>query len=303
MEILYWLESIRVPFLTEILLLITHLGEETAFLVTALIVFWCVDKNRGYYIMSVGFCGTITNQFLKLAYKVPRPWVRDPNFTAVEDAIPEATGYSFPSGHCQSAVGTFGGLAMTTKRKALRVIFIVIAVLVPFSRMYLGVHTPRDVIVGCASGLLLAILMRYLCDGKYVRTTMLAMAGLSVVYLVYARFLVDASSMDSYNYTHGVQNAFTLMGAIFGMVIVQFVDEKWLHFEVKAVWWAQILKVVGGLALALLVKSGLKAPFNALFGENIGRTLRYFVLVLIAGCLWPLSFRFFSKLGRKENEA
>ena len=57
MELLYLLESIRTPMLDEIMLLITRLGEETAFLVTALIVFWCVDKRKGYYIMAVGFFG------------------------------------------------------------------------------------------------------------------------------------------------------------------------------------------------------------------------------------------------------
>ena len=51
MKFLYMLESIRIPVLNELMLLITHLGGETAFLVVALIMFWCVDKRRGYYIL------------------------------------------------------------------------------------------------------------------------------------------------------------------------------------------------------------------------------------------------------------
>lgn len=301
MEVLYWLESIRVPFLTELMLLITRLGEETAFLVAALIVFWCLDKNRGYYLMAVGFCGTILNQFLKLLCKIPRPWVLDPNFNAVEEAIPAATGYSFPSGHSQSSVGVFGGLAMTTKQKVLRWIFIVIAVLVPFSRMYLGVHTPADVLVGSLSALALVFLFRFVNDGKYIKPMLLGMAGLSVAYLIFAQLIIDPSNMDSYNYTHGVQNAYTLMGAIFGMVVVYFMDEKYIHFQVKAVWWVQIVKVVGGAALVLLVKAGLKAPLNSLFGEYPGRAVRYFLMVLVAGCVWPLTFRWFASLGKKEK--
>lgn len=301
MQLLYLLESIRVPFITELMLLITHFGEETAFLVAALIVFWCLDKNRGYYLMGVGFCGTIVNQFLKLLCRVPRPWVLDPDFHAVEGAIPEATGYSFPSGHSQSAVGTFGGLALTGKNKILRWIFIAIAVLVPFSRMYLGVHTPADVLVGSLCAVVLIFLMRYLSEGRHVGATLIGMAVLSVLYWVFAQFLIDPTQMDAYNYSHGVQNAYTLMGAIFGMVIVYFVDKKWLNFPVKAVWWAQILKVALGLVLALLVKSGLKAPLNALFGEYPGRAVRYFLLVLVAGIVWPLSFRWFARLGKKEG--
>lgn len=301
MQILYWMESIRNPFLTELMLLITHLGEETAFLVAALIVFWCVDKNRGYYLMAVGFCGTIVNQFLKLLCKVPRPWVKDPGFVAVEEAIPEATGYSFPSGHSQSSVGVFGGLALTGKNKILGRIFIAIAVLVPFSRMYLGVHTPQDVLVGSLSALALVFLFRFVNEGKHIRAMLLGMAGLSVAYLIFAQFLIDPADMDTYNYTHGVQNAYTLMGAIFGMVVVNFVDEKWVHFQVKACWWAQILKMVGGLLLVLAVKIGLKTPLNALFGDYPGRGVRYFLVVLVAGCLWPLTFRWFAGLGKREK--
>ena len=66
------------------LLAITTLGEETAFLALALIFFWCIDKRRGYLLMAVGFAGTILNQFMKLWFRVPRPWVLDENFTILE---------------------------------------------------------------------------------------------------------------------------------------------------------------------------------------------------------------------------
>ena len=112
MQFLYFLESIRIPGLNEFMLGITYFGDEIAFLVTALILFWCVDKRQGYYILSVGFLGTIANQFMKLWFRIPRPWVQDPNFTILEQAREAATGYSFPSGHTQSSVGTFGGIGV-----------------------------------------------------------------------------------------------------------------------------------------------------------------------------------------------
>lgn len=95
MGLLYLLEDIRVPVLNEFMLAITTLGEETAFLVIALVLFWCVDKYLGYYILSVGFVGTILNQFLKLWFRIPRPWILDPNFTILEQAREAASGYSF----------------------------------------------------------------------------------------------------------------------------------------------------------------------------------------------------------------
>ena len=145
MELLYWFESIRNPALDTFMGLVTRLGEETFFMVAALFVFWCVDKRRGYYLLAVGFTGTLINQFLKIVCRVPRPWVRDPDFTIVEAAREGAAGYSFPSGHTQSAVGVFGGVARFTRRWWLRGVCVVLLLLVSVSRMYLGVHTPADV--------------------------------------------------------------------------------------------------------------------------------------------------------------
>ena len=116
MEFLYLLEKFRMPGLNELMLAVTTLGEETAFLVIGLIVFWCVDKQKGYYVMAAGFAGTMMSQIMKLSCRIPRPWVLDPQFSILEQAREAAAGYSFPSGHTQTAVGTFGCLAASTNR-------------------------------------------------------------------------------------------------------------------------------------------------------------------------------------------
>lgn len=186
MGLLRILENIRIPVLNEFMLAITTLGEETAFLMIALILFWCVNKYWGYYILSVGFAGVVTNQFLKLTFRIPRPWVLDENFTILEQAREAATGYSFPSGHTQSAVGTFGGIAYTTKNKMLRILCVVLAVLVAFSRMYIGVHTPKDVIVSVMIGAILVLAFKPLVlgnDHKYIPVLFLGMFLYVVAYL------------------------------------------------------------------------------------------------------------------------
>ena len=120
MTLLYWFESIRLPALDAFMSLVTRLGEETFFMAAALFVFWCRDKRRGYYLLSVGFVGTLVNQWLKIVCRVPRPWVRDPNFTIVESAKEAAGGYSFPSGHTQNVGGTFAAISITTRHNWLR---------------------------------------------------------------------------------------------------------------------------------------------------------------------------------------
>lgn len=305
MEFLYLLEKIRIPVVNEFMLAITHLGAETAFLVIALVLFWCVDKRRGYYILSVGFIGTLLNQFMKLSFRVDRPFEKDPNFTILEQAREGASGFSFPSGHTQSSVGTFGGIAYTAKNKWTRILAIVIAVLVPFSRMYVGVHTPQDVLVAAAIAVLLIFIVKPLVygdDGKHIPLLLGIMILLSVGYLLFVELFKFPEDINTERLESGVESAYTLLGALVGLIVVCFVDEKWLSFSTQAVLWAQILKVLLGLALVLVVKSGMKSVLNLLFGDYFGRAVRYFLIVIVAGIVWPLSFKFFGKIGKKKSK-
>ena len=306
MEFLYLLESIRFPALTELLSLITRLGEETAFLVAALIIFWCVDKYKGYYTLGVGLVGTLINQFLKITCRIPRPWVKDPNFHIVESAREAATGYSFPSGHTQTAVGTFGAIAAFTKKSWIRIVAIMLAILVGFSRMYLGVHTPEDVIVGAIQSLVFVFLFLPMSKEQGRKMIPWVFGGLLVLsgaYLAYVTWYPFPVNIDAHNYESAIKNAYTLIGCSVGILIVYFVDEKKLHFDTNAIWWAQILKIIFGLAAVLLVKEGLRSPLEALFGGHmIARAVRYCLIVVVAGVVWPLSFKWFGRLGRKEKD-
>lgn len=303
MGFLRFLESIRMPWLDEFMLLITQFGDETVFLVTALVLFWCVDKYRGYYVLSVGFIGTLLNQFMKLFFRIPRPWVLDPEFTILEQAREGAGGYSFPSGHTQSSVGTFGAIAYTTKNRWIRIAAIAVTILVPFSRMYIGVHTPADVLVAAAMAVALIFLLKPVVLGnckKYMPALLAVMTAMAIGFLLYVELFPFPENIDEHNLASGIKNAYTLLGALLGLLVVYIADEKWLHFSVKAVWWAQILKVAFGVGAVLVVKSGLKAPINALFGTSAGTAVRYFLIVIVAGIVWPLTFRWFGKLGNKE---
>ena len=303
MEFLYLLEKIRVPGLNELMLAVTELGGEMPFLIIALVVFWCVDKRRGYYVLSVGFLGTLTNQFMKLWFRVPRPWVLDPNFTILEQAREAAAGYSFPSGHTQNAVGTFGALAITTKTRWIKVLSVVLAVLVPFSRMYVGVHTPADVLVAAAMAVAFLMLLRPVIfrkdEGNVLRLFTVLML-LSAAFLCFVEFWNFPADIDPHNLQSGIKNAYTLIGSLVGLVIVYFVDNKYIRFETSAIWWVQILKVALGFLAVLAVKSGLKTPIEMICGGHmIARAIRYFLIVIMAGIIWPLTFKWLSKLGRK----
>lgn len=304
MELLYWFESIRNPVLDTLMSLATHLGEETFFMVGALFVFWCVDKRKGYYLLSVGFVGTLVNQWLKIICRVPRPWVKDPNFTIVEAARAEATGYSFPSGHTQTAVGFFGGVAQFTGQLWLRIICIAILLLVSVSRMYLGVHTPADVGVSFVVAAALVFVLYPLLESTLwfpnrIYGILGVMLAFSLAFVGFMEFFPFPAGIDPENLAHAVKNAYSMAGAVGGMLLVSVFDNKLLQFPNRAPWWGQAVKLIGGLLLVVLVRSLLKTPLLALFnGHDAAHAVRYFLMVLAAGCLWPMTFRFFERYSR-----
>ena len=307
MSFLYWLESIRNPALDRVMQFITLFGEELMFMLVALVAFWCVEKKEGYYLLFVGFLGTVLNQFLKLFFRIPRPWVRDPDFTIVESAREGATGYSFPSGHTQNVVGTLGGLARWHKNLWMRIGCIALLALCAFSRMYLGVHTPADVGVSVAIALVLIFvlypLVRRAAEApKRMYILLGVMTAMSLAFVLYANLWKFPADIAAENLYEGRKNSYSLFGALLGFCVGYGVEQRYIRFEVKAIWWAQLLKVAGGLALLLAFKEGLKLIFNAVGFTWLGtNAIRYFVVVILASIVWPLTFSWFSTLGRKEK--
>lgn len=305
MPFLYFLESIRAPFLDSFFSVVTMLGEETFFILFGLVFFWCIDKKQGYYLLSVGFIGLAVNQFLKMFFRVPRPWVKDQNFTIVESARAEATGYSFPSGHTQASVGAFGAVARWNSNKILRTICITFCVLVPLSRLYLGVHTLLDVGVSIIIALLLIfglypVLSKCFENKKTMRILFSTMVALSLGLLAFLYLYNFPADLDQHNYASAMKYGYTMLGCTAGIFIVFEIDERFIRFDTSGTLGAQIIKVVLGIIPLLLIKEGLKAPLLAVFnGSVIADGLRYFIIVLYLGCIWPLTFKWFSKLFRR----
>lgn len=304
MELLYTLKNIRTPLLDTVMGLVTNLGGEAVFIAAAIIVFWCLSKSCGYYMMTVGFAGTIINQFLKLWFRIPRPWVKDPGFTIVESARAEATGYSFPSGHTQNAFAVFGAPARYFKSTALRIVLVLLIALTAFSRMYVGVHTPLDVGVSLIVGTVLVfVIYPFFRDMDRSPKKVYIIFGIFIVmaaaFVVFVELYDFPADIDTDNYASGLKNAYMILFCAVGLLLTFYVDTKYVRFPTQAVWWAQIIKVVAGLGILLALKAVLKAPLLALFGgHSVAHGVRYFIVIIFAGILWPMTFKYFARLGK-----
>ena len=340
MEFLRFLEKLRTPVGDFFFSLVTHLGEETFFLAIAILFFWCISKRQGYYILITGVVGSVVNQWLKIVCRIPRPWLLDKNFKPVGAAIEEATGYSFPSGHTQNIAGTYGCIARYNKQKWLRITCIAVILLVAFSRMYLGVHTPLDVVTSLGIAALLVFGFYFVfrteeSTDKYLFWVVIGSVILSVAFIIYVSLLSGEglAAPDLKNLREAKKNAATLAGCLFGLALVYPLDKYVVKFDTKGRWYSQLIKFVVGIAIVFVIKEGFRAPLEALThlftdGECVkacvcggghliegecdfscvcgagyaARAIRYFLIVAFAGGVWPLTFKFFEGLRIEKLE-
>ena len=288
MSFLYLLESIRNPFLDVVVQLITHLGSEMLFIVVGIFMLWCMDKKQGYFILLTGFFGVYLNQFLKILCRVPRPWVLDPDFTIVESARAEATGYSFPSGHSQN-IATLGTYFSERVRKVWFIVAAsILILLVGFSRMYLGVHYPSDVIVGVILGVSVTIGFGILYDkAKNKNLLMLIMLITLVPFFIAFMFEKDDNALSL------AANFYKMFGMFSGLLVGSLFEENVVKYDISGPIWKKALRVVIVVGLVLAVKEGFKLLYKGAGIEVslIMDSIRYFIMLFVSLGLCPLLFK------------
>lgn len=140
-------EHLRTDMLTPFMKSVTFLGNGGWFWILCAVVLLAIPKTRktGYAaVFSLIFGAIVTNLLLKNIVARPRP------FAEIEALIPMITkpkDFSFPSGHTTASFAVaLVMLRMLPKKFGIPAV--VLAALVAFSRLYLGVHYPTDVLTG-----------------------------------------------------------------------------------------------------------------------------------------------------------
>ena len=294
MEILRMLESIRTPFLDSAIGLITRLGEEIIGIAVFCMIYWCINKRAAYRIGVAFFLSGLTVQGMKICFRIDRPWIADPTLTPVPSALEQATGYSFPSGHTQSAAALYGSLGAQIKRKPAKAILLLIALLVAFSRMYLGVHTLLDVTASLIiSSLFVLLAMKVVtfgaADKKREFFVSLLMGLYAIAVIVVAVALYSSATIGHSDVSDSLKGA----GAGIGLAVGMFIERVYIDFPVKTKGLLlQIVKFILGFAGVLIIKEGLKLAIGT--GLVIDM-IRYFLILVWMSALFPLIIkRFFT---------
>lgn len=290
-EFLRFLEGIRTPLFNNVFLAVTLLGDAWFTAAVCVVLLWCVDKRRGFKLVFFLLAGVVTNQFLKNLFRVPRPFVRDRGFAVVEGAKPN--GYSFPSGHTQSAVSVYGGAAYLWRGRALTTVSAVIIILVAFSRMYLGAHTPADVLFPLLFDGAMIVVLNAGFD-KSERSAPLRLLFGCVLLAVPVAALILGLSQEGENNWLG-------LGAVVGLVLAREFDLRFVRYESAGAWPVQVLKAASGAALTLLLYFGLDKWF-ALFGSPPALSgVKAMAVVFFAAGIYPVTFKYWARLGRPRS--
>ena len=293
-QFLLWLQGLRTPVLNALNYGATLFAEEAVLLVVLCVLFWCINKKSAQFIILNFIAAMSVNNILKVIFCTARPWLRDPRVQPYEKAVGSATGYSFPSGHTACATSVYGSFALFAwaKKRWVSVLMGLIILFVGISRMYMGVHTPQDVLVSLAAGIFLIAVVRVgqrWLDAHpekdiWVLGGMLALA-LGMLLFTYYKPYPEATDRAL------LQDAYKTAGSVAGIALGWFIERRWVRFDVKAPLWYQIVKTVVGVGGILALRAALKPVCAALVGEEFAGAVRYFLIMLWAICLWPLAFK------------
>ncbi|MCR5046444.1 MAG: phosphatase PAP2 family protein [Treponema sp.] len=264
------------------------------------IVYWCVDKKWGQRFIAT-YTGTdLINGIIKLTVCAYRPWIRSDLINPAGDSKKAATGYSFPSGHTSRGTAIYGSVVQNqwNKRRWLSILCIVGIILTGFSRVFLGVHTPQDVLVGLLEASLIIFIagkIQEAADKSEKSSAILSVLGLLLVIgtLVYiqvkpypmdyveGKLLVDPQKM--------MNDCFKACGAFTGMIAAFYVDRRFVHYEIPFKSKnLPLLTAIGTCILLSWKKYFAEATVIQAFGGHWGNFLANFIFAFAAIALYPI---------------
>lgn len=285
MDFLHFLAELRTPFGEQFFQFVTYFGQEVIIIAVICTLYWCVDKRFAYQIGFTYFLAGLCVQTLKITFRIPRPWILDPDFSPVESAVPAATGYSFPSGHTQSGTCLFAPFMFRSRRWFLKLFFASAFLVIGFSRMYLGVHTPKDVLVSMAISLCIAFVVQkfshFLPDSSHFQKwILLGLVLISSAISIYALLLLGQGKIS----LHYASDCCKASAAGLGFGVGWYLETRYIHFSVQGSLPFQIGKVLVGLLGVILLKVGMELLFGDFLPADMAA---YFLLVFWVIFLYP----------------
>ena len=303
-DYLVWLQNIRMHtggVFDGFFLSLTKLGEMMIPTIIMALIYWCIDSKTGLYIFSLNAMSLMFTQFLKMAACVYRPWILSDRVQPPGGAFRTAGGYSFPSGHSTMASSSLGGIAYVFRNHKLLCGFLIFVILlVGFSRNFLGVHTPQDVVVGLLTGLVMVFIAKKLinwCEkdtNRYLYVLLIVnIACLGVLYYVCTKHY-------SMEYINGIllvdpkkaiYNTFVYYGWTMGLLNGVMLCRRFFPFDAgKGSLGIKILRGVVGVVCFFFAMRYMDYNFWTEIHDYKLTFSLFFIIAFFVTAIYPLIF-------------
>lgn len=302
------------PSLDGLMSAFTFLGRIEFYLVFIPFIYWSADRRLGLRLLLILIYTDLISSSFKLLLHQPRPyWVGDVKALSTE------TSYGIPSSHASNTLAVGGYLMRFVRQTWFRWLIGIVVFFVGFSRLYLGVHFPQDVLFGWLIGFVMLWAMvkwekpvRDWLDGKslgaqiglgFICSLSIAATGFIIRLLVAGT--PDPAEWSSFSAEARTVNQFvTLAGAVFGTYTGYALMRLYARFDAMGVAWKRSVRYLVGIAGLLALYFGLDIAFAALAVDEsalgyVLRYVRYGIATLWATFLAPWVFL---KTGLAERE-
>lgn len=279
---------------------ITTIAVDYYVIIPAVIIMWAIDKKKGIFAYASYGVACFVNAILKSTFCVYRPWIKNPKIEPLASAMSGATGYSFPSGHASSTSSIYLGIRNKFKKyKVINIFCITIIAITMFSRMFVGVHTPQDVVVGLLLGIVSVIIVDRV--SKYIDSNpskdwivLLITIIITIIGLIYVgikpypmdyvdgKLLVDPISMSI--------NSFKDPGTFFGVVVAWFIERRYINYSTEGTTYQKIARCLVGIALMIVYYTVVINGISKLINLNIIYFLTRASLPILCICVYPLTW-------------
>ncbi len=309
MDIILFLQKLG-DWLKPVMEFFTFLGFEEFYLMIMPAIYWCFDTLMGARLAVMLVITTSVNAVLKVAFHSPRPfWVSDK-----VTAMSSETSFGIPSGHAQNAVSLWGTWAYSMQRRWAWIVAILVAFMIGFSRLYLGMHFPIDVLVGWTVGIILLWAFMRLetpivnwIKAQTVGQKLITFALISIGILLIgnlaiwgisgwqlpAEWIQTATNAGTPPEPFSRDGITTAAAIFFGLTSGLVLIKQHGGFDPKGVWWKRILRYLLGMVVLVGIWAGLKAifPSGEGFVPQVFRFIRYGLMGFWVGAVAPLLFR------------
>lgn len=286
---------------------ITMLGNEIFNLILIPIIYLCIDKITGLNLITFYLISSISNTYLKDIFHTLRP---SPEKVRV---LIEESSYAFPSNHSQGAVVFWGYLFSKAKKIWIKILLLIIIFLISLSRIYLGVHFLIDILGGWLIGFLILIVLLLIIkkyrvweilskyDKRYINNKRFSNDKEYLSYKVYFyhNYLIPTLIIIIpliLFFIYPTYSTGQILGVISGIVFGAILEGRYVKFNPKAKLYIQIMKIILALAVAMIIRIGLK---RILPPADFSTYIRYFIMGFWLTFLMPLIIK---KAGWQENK-